>query len=394
MSARAFPAAEAALRFEVPQALWLDALCVPLDEPARSSCLSRMGVIYSRASRVVVVLSEGSAPVLEQIASSRKVDVDRLPLLEQDPWVSRVWTYQEMVNSQDVRFVAEGGGDSVVQAMDLLNHVGTAIHEYRKSLPGGSFELRARHPRLDSLESLIVDWRIAEYTERSAYQVLSAMHGRDAAAPEDVFYAMLGAVSAASVDVGAFAGQTAAERFMQLCEAKGDFSFIYTTAPRADVPGRRWRPQSVARFDAVFPWLCDGPGQPGQLHSTHLELREMYRAPLGTITSDAATFIDRWLGANAPQPPAERAKVVFDQLRSAGFGACGQCIELEDGYFFPHSETDLAEGEFVAVSTGVRMPHGAPGLLLRQRDQPLHELVAVGLFVGKAGERREMIHIS
>ncbi len=67
MSSRTVGAAEAAVRNEQPTALWVDALCVPLEEPARSVCLSQMGAIYAQASTVVVALSAQCSVLLEQI---------------------------------------------------------------------------------------------------------------------------------------------------------------------------------------------------------------------------------------------------------------------------------------------------------------------------------------
>ncbi len=67
MSARTVEAAEAAVRDEEPTALWVDALCVPLEEPARSVCLSQMGAIYGQASTVVVVLSAQCSVLLRSL---------------------------------------------------------------------------------------------------------------------------------------------------------------------------------------------------------------------------------------------------------------------------------------------------------------------------------------
>ncbi len=100
---------------------------------------------------------------------------------ENDDWLTRVWTYQELVNGRDVRIVAEGNNDVVVTAEELLNHVGFAIHRYKKTTGYDAFDLKELHPRLDRLENLILDWRLGSYLERSAYQAMCAMAGRESA---------------------------------------------------------------------------------------------------------------------------------------------------------------------------------------------------------------------
>ncbi len=94
MSDRTMRVAGTAIRTQRPTALWIDAFCVPFEEPARSVCLSRMGAIYGRASQVVVVLSDSCAALLEQVMSSGQVDAASLLTFERDDWVTRVWTYQ------------------------------------------------------------------------------------------------------------------------------------------------------------------------------------------------------------------------------------------------------------------------------------------------------------
>lgn len=49
------------------QAIWIDALCISLQEPARTVCLQSMGAIYSSAAQVFVVLSERCSQLLRKI---------------------------------------------------------------------------------------------------------------------------------------------------------------------------------------------------------------------------------------------------------------------------------------------------------------------------------------
>jgi hypothetical protein len=73
---------------------------------------------------------------------------------------------------------------------------------------------------------------------------------------------MIGAITSASMDDARDATLDPAEYFMRVCEAKGDYSFIYSTAPRSDVPGRSWRP-IAGSLPAILCWHSFGDGQSG-----------------------------------------------------------------------------------------------------------------------------------
>jgi hypothetical protein len=142
MSDRAILAIEATIRTMKPTAIWIDALCVPSQDPARAVCLQNMGAIYGNASQVVVVLSKSSSVLLEQFHRSRRIDTATLLVLEKDDWVTQAWTYQEIVNSKSIHFIAEGGSEASVSGAELLNGVGQAIDDYKKLNGFDSFKLR------------------------------------------------------------------------------------------------------------------------------------------------------------------------------------------------------------------------------------------------------------
>ena len=68
-------------------------------------------------------------------------------------------------------------------------------------------------------------------------------------------------------------------------------------------------------------------------------------------------------------------------------------MEVEGGFFFPHSSLTRSDEVFVAVATGLQMPHGAPGLLLRQNRSNIHDYSGVGTFVGQVPEGRETLNV-
>src|SRR5205085_12197947 len=111
-------------------------------------------------------------------------------------WVSRAWTYQEIVNSKSFSFSAEGGSVSLT-GMQFLSEVGHALQKYKEKHSYDSFTLRTLHPRLDNLEDTIADWLTADFAKRSAYLAMSSMYRRRAALKEGYFNALIGATTTA-----------------------------------------------------------------------------------------------------------------------------------------------------------------------------------------------------
>lgn len=393
MSGRTLRAIEATITALRPAAIWVDALCVPSEEPARAACLRNLGTIYGSAAQVAAILSEPCAPVLQQIESAAAVNPAMLDVLEHDDWVTRAWTYQEIVNSASIHFVAELGGSISVKGDDLLNAVGMAIADYKKAHGLDSFGLRSVYPNLDGLEDLLADWMTGAYLERSAYQAMSAMGRRFAERSDDKFNAMIGAISAAPLEDDDAAALDPAEYFMRACEAKGDYSFIYCTAPRSPVPGRRWRPLA-GPISAILPWHSFGDGQAGSLQPNHLLLNDMCFMRFGTATSTAAQFIQEWLrGDNVGTVSGSSPDLVFQRLKQADFLGCADPLELENGYFFPQSMVAPVEDLTVVVAAGVRWVHGAPGLLLSRDGRDVYRFRDVGVFVGPVPHGGEPINV-
>lgn len=83
-----------------------------------------------------------------EVARNGTLDEAGLLLLESDDWVSRAWTYQEIVNSKSFRFAAEGGAS--LSGMQFLSELGGAIERYKRRHSCDSFALRTLRPRLDN----------------------------------------------------------------------------------------------------------------------------------------------------------------------------------------------------------------------------------------------------
>jgi hypothetical protein len=394
MSDRTLPAIEVAIKALRPLAIWIDALCVPSRDPARTACLRSMGAVFSSAASVVAVLSNSCSVLLEEIHHGGALDPAVVLLLENDDWVTRAWTYQEIVNSRSTHFVAEGGGGVLVPGNQLLQAVMGAISDYKKAQGVDSFRFRELYPKLDCLEGLIGDYMTSDYLERSAYQVMSAVSPRFSEHPDDYFNAMIGAITTTPLESRDDLPLHPAEHFMRVCEAKGDYSFIYSVAPRGEVPGRCWRPLA-GPLAAVLPWHSSGSAQPGCQYPTHLQLNNMCRMIPGTANSDARKLIDWWLQSdNTSSSAGKIADLLLERLRQASFSGCGEHLELESGYFFPQTTLTCADEIVVVVPADVGWTFGAPGLVIRRNGiDDIHNFCGVGVFVGRVPKVGNSINV-
>jgi hypothetical protein len=384
------------------QAFWIDAICIPTQDAARTSSLRSMGAIYSSAWQVFAVLSASSSTVFRQIRNTGRLDPNALFILESDEWITRAWTYQEIVNSRALYFVVQDDESAIVSGVDFLSAVLTATDDYKSSHKIDSLTWGEQHPKLDSLECLITDYKIAQYAERSAYQVMSAMHARFAERVDDYFYAMVGAITTSPLDIQGDEFQSPSEYFMRTCEAKGDYSFLYNIAPRNEICGRRWRPIE-GKFPPVLPeLLVFGNGQSGKLEPTHIQLENMCRLVPGTINADGlkaprghlAMVHRHRLEGNNYSSPSDVAEAILELLMTRGFSGCGEYLELETGFFFSQSQPTRSDDSFVAISLDVHWQGGGPGLLLRSNQTGINDFCDVGAFIGRLPKNGESINVA
>lgn len=374
------------------QAIWIDALCVPSQDPARAACLRSMGAIYSSATQVFVVLPATCSELLHKIHNTEQMGINELLVLDNDDWMTRAWTYQESANSKMTLFIAQGDGSVLIHEHDFLNAILTDTTDYAKAQGLERAKLAIQFPRLDSLQEMIAEHKIVEYAGRSAYQVISAMHQRFAEREEDRIYAMIGVVTdlpSDSQDIHP------AEYFMRVCEAKGDYSFIYCTTPRSDLPGKSWRPVADTIPPVLSGLLVSGGGMAGRQEETHLQLDKMCRMMPGTVNPDALKAIGKFLQSDiAGLSPLDIANAVLERLRNKGFSGCGDYLELENGYFFPQSECSRPDDVFAIASEDVQWMNGGPGLLVRSNGSDINNFCDVGVFVGRFPKISESINVS
>jgi hypothetical protein len=180
---------------------------------------------------------------------------------------------------------------------------------------------------------------------------------------------------------------------MWVCERKGDFSFIYSNAPRtAGHPGG-WRPEAGA-LAPIVPWASTGQHQTGELHSSSRRLHNMASAALGHLDEAARAFVHDWLAKTVHSPlPPDLGNAVHETLTRAGFTGCGACIETTCGLFFPQHPQGDASNCAVFVATDIFFNFGAPGLLLEPATSGTARLRDVGVFVGPVPKARQTVII-
>ncbi|ROW05292.1 hypothetical protein VSDG_00130 [Cytospora chrysosperma] len=313
-----------------------------------------MGYIYSKAHEVIAVLSHAVLPSMSYMHKNKVLSEEHMFALERDEWVTRAWTYQEAVNARSLFITCEDTGDIIISGQDFMNYIGYTLAQL-SILP---LDRRARYPRLDALEDLI-DYLTADYQERSALQVMGKMDRRSHGRPEDHFYAMIGAISS---HLGSSTGAVSAcEAFMRICERKGDFSFIYSSALRAPEAGRRWRPVP-GDLPGLLQWDCFGDGEPGRMTDGGLCLEKVVKIGLGDVSTKADKFVRDWLtligqipeGASGADVPAH----VFDALGLMGFTGPGCSLATPVGFFFPVRLVSPNQTSFGTPSSPPPPPYG------------------------------------
>jgi hypothetical protein len=359
--------------------IWVDAFCVPHEPRERAATLESMGYIYSRAREVVIVLSAAALPALAHMAGHDRVREEHLAVLENEEWVSRAWTYQEAANSRRLHITCERAQNTLIDGVHFLSAVG-----YTLSRMDGSHVSKARRfPRLDTFEDLIADYFMADYEQRSALAIMANMDRRTQRDAADHFYAMIGAISTERASAAGSAD--ACEAFMAVCERKGDYSFIYSGAPREDAPGRRWRPRS-GDVPALLSRVCWGASQPGEADARGLRLDGMVELFTGHLGDNAERSVRKWLAILEESPAkdtdASLHEALFRALQPIGFRGSSRCIDTPAGCFFPFETVVLERVVRVVVTTTVKWAFGGPGMACYEGEDGPGTCYTPGVFVG------------
>jgi hypothetical protein len=313
------------------------------------------------------------------MTSNRKfvLDKDELQIAERDEWVISVWTYQELANNQDRFFVAIDNADDHKNATtgvfsglgvadsDFLSCIGYSLTRYTQRHNLTSFDVREIFPRLDILEDVIAD-RFIPSSSTSALQVMSNIDRRVCAidGPENRFYAMIGVITQHHTPAYTSASSglsptipDLAESFMRVCESKGDFSFIFSSAERDNAVGRRWRPKA-GHIPSILPWNPYGIGQRGHYDEHGLWFDKVHCIDAfvsATLEEAARKRVLDWLGPGVSGSligDTDITNELGSRLKKTGFTGSSKSIMTSHGIFFPQTTIQpdaSAQSEYIII---------------------------------------------
>jgi hypothetical protein len=324
-----------------------------------------MGFIYSTAISVIIVLQQFTWKIIESVSSEvspRALSYEEMEILERDDWISRVWTYQELVNSRNAWFTAleSTAQRNAIHAENFFNCVGFSLDQWKKTSGKGHSAALEQFHNLDTLEETLVDRQMGDYLERIALGVLSNMSSRkfDPKYPKNRLLACMGALSQ-DVSWGPPTTTSAeiAEKLMSICESNGDYSFIYTSDLRDQRPGMRWRPSPLelgsgetTNLNPVANWHTWGT-QIGHRDANSFWLEKMVLLePAEAIDEEVEKFLERFLyGSKDLQQPdrtiggifrheecedKQLSQVVLNFLHKIGFKGDQEPQVCKTGLFF------------------------------------------------------------
>jgi hypothetical protein len=352
-----------------------------------------MGFIYSAAAYVMIVLQGRIWEVIQSVfseVSPRALSYEEMQVLERDNWISRVWTYQELVNSRDAFFTTLESTDQgrAIHAENFFNCVGFSLDQWMKIKGKGRSAVLEVFQNLENLEDTLADRQTGNYLDRTALGVLSniALREFDPQYPQNRLLACLGALTQ-DVSWGPPSTTLAelAEKLMSICESNGDYSFIYTRDIRSHTPGMRWRPSPVhvqsnepIHLMPVVKWRTWGT-QKGHRDSRGFWLDEMVRLkPAETMDEKAKKKLEMFIyGSRDLQQPdmtrggifrheegveEELDRAVLRFLHMIGFKGDGEPQVCKTGLFFSQCIPNGCDSVEMYAASGIWWMFGSPGL--------------------------------
>ncbi|KAI9739061.1 MAG: hypothetical protein M1834_007273 [Cirrosporium novae-zelandiae] len=424
-------------------AFWIDAFCVPVAEDGdiqavaeKQATLESMGYIYHKADKVAIVLVEESYAAIEHmidvtatidqarrerlvIDKSHLANAQKLDCLEKDGWIRSVWTYQEVLETptNDLSFLCEDSSKPPLLAWVSFSAIGGYITLFKQTQQGiDQLDIRSRYPRLDAFESLIGDLWLGG--EKYGLRVMASMNGRETTEFKNYWYAMIGAMTMerSARSVGA-TEQQLCQKFIDVCESKQDFSYIFSSADRqAEEVGspaferqtstKRWRPR-LGQFPAIVPIHNFGTGQKGKRNEDGtLTLHDMavYQTSGQRLCEKAKNWMTSWIERTDYLPNSvdfsietpdegDPRLLIYDFLKAIGFLGSNEYLQLEDGFFFLQHAVAADAAVSVLVSTSIQYAFGAPGLA-RRIDDDGTSWYTPGVLFGQVFKEQELVTLT
>lgn len=380
-----------------------------------------MGSVYHAAASVITVLESPTWRIVKQASSHRSpeaLSLEDMHVLEADPWISRVWTYQELVNSRVTYFTCPAVDTelepqtAVVEASLFFNCVGYSLACFKRDAQISESTAVSTFPNLNVLEDTLLDRTLSSYLKRPALGILGNISKRsfDPRFPQSRLLASVGALTAeASWGPPSDNLCSLSEKIMEICEAKGDYSFVYTADERSTEAGRTWRPDGrqaesggiPAHLLPIINWPVHGGSlgetQRGRTDEHGFWLEDM--VPLlvvDAIDHDAKAELDRlFWGRTDPENPDQEASNgilgqegergdwledlvnFFLQIGYTGFLEPKIC---ETGLFFSQKDLTGREDVELFASASLSYAFGSPGLATWREEGVMR--TCAGVFVG------------
>lgn len=368
-----------------------------------------MGFIYAAAVSVLVVLQRTIWEIIQSISSGerpRALSDEELQILEEDNWISRVWTYQELVNGRETYFTSleptvEG---HAIHGEKFMDCVGFSIEQWKKKEGKKNSAVLEELPNLNTLEDTLADRNLGGYLDRMALGVLSNMALRkfDPQYPQNRLLACLGALTQ-EISWGPPSTTLAelSEKLMSICETNGDYSFIYTSDVRSTESGMRWRPNpkqptGSLNLVPVVNWHSLGT-QDCHRNSRGLWLDDMVKLELAeVIDKKAEKDLEIFLygSRDFSQPDIIQggmfhrnhgedevlSQVLMRFLRIIGFKGVKEPQVCKTGLFFSQSKLEHLDSIDLYAASGIRWVFGTPGLARWKKDGEI--MYCAGVFTG------------
>ena len=337
-----------------------------------------MGYIYHRASEIIIALREETFSAIAELQKQDYFSEAALKVLERDEWVSSVWTYQEIVNGGAVRFVSERYGDrsTSIEGATFFNALGYGLSKWEKMTGINTIGAMKVFLHLSALEQIFADWIVNTFPFRSAMGAFASLAYKRNADAANYFYAILGTLTPYPQQLIWTSEQNLAEKVMSICESKNDFSFIYSVAARDPDPARCWRPFAAPMVpgDTALPpilrpiliWHSWGEAQNG-----HYDSHGFWLDGVAVMSSTSSVgdlgweYLFEWLHQSEQREKDDtvlwNAWLAF--LRSWGFEGTPTPIFTQGGLIFTQETVETSDIVRLLVSTQLRWPKGAPGLV-------------------------------
>jgi hypothetical protein len=302
----------------------------------------------------------------------------------------------------------------VVHAQRFLNCVGASLNRWKKENGQGEMGVLETFPNLSILEDALGEILMSGYLERTALGVLSniTLRSFDSKFPQNRLLACLGALTKeASWGHASPNLEELADKLMKICEARNDYSFIYTSDERSDVPGRRWRPSTSQRVTngpahliPIINWHSSVPvfSLIGATQNAHrdgngLWLENMVRLGISkNVDQTVVELLESYLfGSTNPEDPTHIQIGIFQPqmierpdwrdallrfLLKIGFTGCREPQICEMGLFY--SQTDIRGRQQVELFAGTSIiwKFGNPGLARWEKGEVMK--YCAGVYTG------------